>query len=615
LLLPVLIACSDIQDDSSSAFPGLQGPQSVSVIPGPLPRSSIQTYTNGSADSIGLYLTDESASWLGLVHGFKSIGLPFRVVTDLSRALEHDVLIVYPALTGSGSSAETLQSLAAHVRAGNTVMAFSVIGGGMQALFGFEDTVERRSLDAVTFQDSELSSVFLLHEAERSIPLESLSDDPNAVGAGLPGVSYSAPRHPAVALYGDGSAAITHNFFSTESGRLGHAYAIGFDIGHYILRAHNGRFTQFTRNYVNAYQPKVDSLLRFIAAVYQQGESDAVMFEPVPDGQSLVVLLTHDVDYTDSLLNTAAYAQAELAQSVPATYFIQTKYISDYNDSRFFDESSARRLQDLLAKGMEIASHSVAHSNEFRSMPVGSGAEQYPDYQPFVFDFETVNNATIMGELRVSKFLLEQVTGHPVKAFRPGHLSLPEQLPELLMASGYRYSSSITANEALTHLPYKLMVSRAYDTELDLYEFPVTIEDEQWRLQESLPEVLALAEAIGAHGGLMNVLIHTDTTGDKLEFQQRLVSALDGQAVFRTVGDFADWWAARDSLYISSLEKSDNRRLLHLYSAATINGLTLTLPPQWRFEGGIDGSVQQGQRLVLGAFSGPAQLLFSLREP
>ena len=38
-------------------------------------------------------------------------------------------------------------------------------------------------------------------------------------------------------------------------------------------------------------------------------------------------------------------------------------------------------------------------------MPLGTGQESYPHYRPYVLC--QVKNATIAGELRVSKFLLE----------------------------------------------------------------------------------------------------------------------------------------------------------------------------------------------------------------
>jgi len=43
-----------------------------------------------------------------------------------------------------------------------------------------------------------------------------------------------------------------------------------------------------------------------------------------------------------------------------------------------------------------------------------------------------------------------------VVSFRPGHLSYPFALPQALQATGFAFSSSVTAGNALSHLPFRL---------------------------------------------------------------------------------------------------------------------------------------------------------------
>lgn len=610
----VCFSCAASLFAQEIAFPDLQGPSEVTILPTTPERTLPEAFSDGSSDALGIFVADESASWLGLVHGLRSIGVPVRVVTDIEQAFEHDVLVYYPMLTGSSVEPEILRRLAEHVRSGKTLIAFSVIGGGMPGLFGFESTIEHRSRQAIRFQNTPLTERFIFEPEEAAIRLAPLTGAGNSAGVGMPGVSYGNPRRPPIALFADGNAAITQNFFSTNSDAMGYAYAVGIDLGHFILRAHNGRFSGYALEYVNAYQPSVDSFLRFFAEVYRQGEPDAVLLSPVPYGKDLAVLLTHDIDFTESLENSLEYAESEAQLSVPATYFVQTKYVRDYNDDPFFDQPHFNLLQQLSATGVEIGSHSVAHSNEFRFMPIGTGEESYPEYQPFVQDFTSVLNASVLGELRVSRYLLEQTTGQQVRAFRPGHLSLPERLPEMLQATGYEFSSSITANEALTHLPYRLMHSRGYDAETSIYEFPVTFEDEQWALQDSLTEVLSVSRKIGRHGGLVNLLIHTESTADKIPFQEAFVNELRDEAFFTTVNDFGDWWGARDTLEISVLEQRGETRELLINPEDEISGLTLQLPDAWIYNGGLPGSEQVGNKLILGRVAEPTTLLFSIDE-
>ena len=132
------------------------------------------------------------------------------------------------------------------------------------------------------------------------------------------------------------------------------------------------------------------------------------------------------------------------------------------------------------------------------------------------------DNGTVLGELRVSKYLIEKVAGSPeVVSFRPGDLKNPYSLPQAMIASGYRYSSSVTANNSLTHLPFQLTYNRETRSPVGLYEFPVTVEDESLPpLGQRLPEAVDLARKIAVYGGSFVLLIHTNIAGQKLEFEK-----------------------------------------------------------------------------------------------
>ena len=194
----------------------------------------------------------------------------------------------------------TTLNLADFARNGGTLVTFSVIGGGMQEIFGFENSIEVPAQSSLVFTRDAFTSSFVQSSAEGT----------------------------------------------------GHAYAIGNDFGHFILRAHNGRLNKRADTYVNAYQPKVDALLRFLAAVYQQGESNPILLSPTPDAKAVTVLMTHDIDFVVSLDNIPLYAEVEKAANVTATYFIQTKYVKDYSEDAFFTPARIFDIQKLIAMGM-----------------------------------------------------------------------------------------------------------------------------------------------------------------------------------------------------------------------------------------------------------------------
>ncbi|MFM8468460.1 MAG: hypothetical protein ACKODH_00575 [Limisphaerales bacterium] len=190
----------------------------------------------------------------------------------------------------------------------------------------------------------------------------------------------------------------------------------------------------------------------------------------------------------------------------------------------------------------------------------------------------------MLGEMRVSKFLLEQFGGQEVVSFRPGHLQNPYSLPQALVATGYRHSSSVTANDSLTHLPFQLNYDRARTAETPIFEFPVTIEDEEKPpLGERVQAALDVARELARYGGLMNVLIHPDITGHKLQFERDFLTALKPVAWFGTVNDFASWWAARNEVAVD-VEYSANFAAVTLAAPRPLNGLTLHVPAGWRVQ-------------------------------
>ena len=107
----------------------------------------------------------------------------------------------------------------------------------------------------------------------------------------------------------------------------------------------------------------------------------------------------------------------------------------------------------------------------------------------------------------------------------------------------------------------------------------MTIEDEEKPpLGERVQAALDVARELARYGGLMNVLIHPDITGHKLQFERDFITALKPVAWFGTVNDFATWWAARNEVAVD-VELSAN------FAAVT---LTADLGGQ------LDGEIQVG---------------------
>jgi peptidoglycan/xylan/chitin deacetylase (PgdA/CDA1 family) len=463
-----------------------------------------------------------------------------------------------------------IQQLAAHPRQGGTLIACGIIGGGLEEVFGIQEASESRSASSLLFHGEPWLLQGGTPNRNWTIPLR------HPAGADPPiGVTRYRPSSAAtLASYEDGVAGIVQRPIGS-----GWAMAVGVDIGYLLWRGHTLRAEGFSGSFNNRFTPATDALLLLLEAVYRRGEPYAVTLDPTPNGRTMTVLLTHDVDAQTSMRNALTFAKEEQARGVRGTFFIQTKYIRDFNDEVFLTDQWIADMKALAAMGMEIGSHTVAHSKVFDQFPIGTGTEQYPDYRPIVTGRLSARGATVLGELRVSKFLLETLApGVTVRSFRAGELAYPLGLPQALVAAGYHYNSTATANTALTHLPYRLMKDRMDLVEIDQYEFPVAVEDEALPpLGERLPDALKLAEQMSRYGGVLTVLIHPNILDHKLRFEVGLIEALKATAWIGALDEFGAWWRRRDHVEVDVLETNDGLHL-RLTAQEPVSGLTVLLP-------------------------------------
>ena len=373
-------------------------------------------------------------------------------------------------------------------------------------------------------------------------------------------------------MYEDKSAAITQRFY--EQGK---AFAIGFDIGYLILKGHNNRHEEFNRSHVNDFEPTIDVLLRFIRNIYLSSEKDAVTIQTVPYNKNLSVILTHNINTENSLDNALFLAEEEKLLGLHSTYFIQTKYIRDMHPFIFKSEADFKKLRQLEKSGMDLASLGVSGSPLFDQFDQGTGTEQYPAYRPYVMAYEKTYGGTIYGEMRVSKYLIEHyVPSVHVASYRSSNLYIPFTYPQSMIATGYRYSSSVSANASLTHFPFQMTYNREYDDELDAFSFPVTQDDEFppytfARLQPAL----ALAAKIGRYGGCYVGQVHPSPIGRKVE--RAFVNALKDDAWFGSLKDFGDWWVGRNQVTVEVNHDGESRVVL-INVPRRMEGLAIMLP-------------------------------------
>lgn len=593
----------EVPEKDFHRFQGVAGPDDATVVPRHVP-TTWTTYEPGSTSRLAILLTDPDSSWLGLAHGLKSIGIPFRMTRNVHEALAHKVVLVYPMISGKVLKPEELQALAEFPKTGGTLIGVQVLGGGLNHVFGFRDAVASRQRYDMTLATADPLLADLTDPREQRLRVGIRDKGIEVMGT----YGYTDASAP-LARFDDGTAAVTQVAHGP-----GRAYAIGVDLGFLLLKGYNNRGEELVKTFDNEFDPTLDVWLRLIKAMYRTAQEEAVTLGTVPFGKSLSVMMTHDVDFTQSIKHAVEYAEYEKRQGVVGTYFIQVKYIRDYNDDIFFNDEGVRYVKQLADLGMELGSHTIAHSRVFNQFPMGSGRESYPSYAPFVKDRTTAYNVSILGELRVSKFLIDHFSGQSIVSFRPGELSNPFGLPQALLATGYRYSSTATANNSLTHLPYQLNYDRLTDSEVEIFEFPVTIEDEALpKMGDRLPQALEVAKRISRYGGSVVVLIHPNVLDHKLAFEKGFVEGVRTYAWFGSVGEFGRWWAARNRVEVDVVRDADAMRVT-LNVPVSLAGLTLEVPPGWevaRSGNPLRGVAQHGTMVTFPQLQGTYTVLFT----
>jgi len=220
-----------------------------------------------------------------------------------------------------------------------------------------------------------------------------------------------------------------------------------------------------------------------------------------------------------------------------------------------------------------------------------------------------------MGELRVSKYLIERYSRSTVLSFRPGFLANPFSLPQALESAGYRYSSAVTANDVMTHLPYRQAFNRLYASQTMNYEFPVTVEDEKDPPMDGrVDEAVELAQKLSRYGGLFMILIHPNVLGDKLRFLQEFSQRVRDRAWWGTLAEFGAWWEARDRVELDVVYR-EGARYLRLNAPVPVAGLGLRLRDGEALgPGGID-TKRIGELTVLDLPSGVSEFALVMEEP
>ncbi len=535
---------------------------------------------------VAVYLTREDEGGLGLVHAFKEMGIPFFVTQDFDRALEHSCLFIYPEVDGSTFTPDQVRKLTQFVQSGGTIFAQNVFAGGLKPLFGYRDVQGSRTRHGLAIvADGYPLFQYLDRPEERKIPLA----DAKATSLFVTNGYTSDGSSQVLARFDDDSAAL----LGKTTGQ-GSAFVTGVAFDDVILRSQCNRHFQPYRAYVNTFEPGGDVWPLILRAWYEHYEAGAVRLATIPQGKRSWLMLSHDVDWENSVVPMLAFAEMEMRHHTKSTFFMQAKYISDMNGRAFFYGSNLKVLAKLVAMGFDVESHTVIHARGFNQFDLGTGRETYTNYRPHMEKTGMAEGASVLGEVRVSKELIDAaIPAHHTIFFRAGHLRFPPTLAEALVECGYEFDSSFTAPDVMSNFPYELTYDRDFEHESPIYEFPVTIEDEeQPPLAERIGKALQVIQANADNGAVSVILIHSNDPKSKVPAENALLNQLPGDIGVSDMLSFARYWRARDRLVWTIVRgKNPQEVTLTAQSTEPASGLTFSF-------GQVISSVEGGAELL-----------------
>jgi peptidoglycan/xylan/chitin deacetylase (PgdA/CDA1 family) len=388
-----------------------------------------------------------------------------------------------------------------------------------------------------------------------------------------------------LAEFDDGSIGFVRNRY----GR-GNTYLLGLSYAESVLLPQVGDDFEAQRKYVNSIEPSADVIMLILKCIYESNYVPYVYLSTAPYAKPTALILSHDVDAQTSFVDSLKFAKLEKRYGVTSTFFINTKYFTDWMDIDYYNiEENRDAILELHRMGWEIGSHTVSHYKKFSGVAEGDPAVTFETYDP-------QNRITVQGEVRVSKELLDRdVPGLDTVSFRAGDLEFPHILIRVLEEAGYLYDSTYSANDVLTAFPYMAIAERHLGSpESRIIEIPVTLDDSMGYLTPKTVDMAAQSwlEVAAAHRdneAITVLLVHpsdTRTETYKLEAQKRLmegVGVMDGwMGDVRTYGRF---WQSRDKTEFNVFRESNGTLIIH------VNGREKNLYPAIGF---VVGNLKSG---------------------
>lgn len=474
------------------------------------------------------------------------IKVPYDTSSDLGVLQNYPVVVTASRFTSGSLNAGQISMIENYVQNGGVLISSSLRETGLFPAFGITSSNSNDSLFFVNFDTLSEPSLFqyINDSLEVQVSLGRPSSYPNFFTR-----EYSAQTGAQIlGTYENGSPALLKNGFGN-----GFTYLLGPDFRDVIYRNRINADVNAHRTYSNGFEPTTDVFMFLIRNIIREHIPHTIYPHTVPGNAHAVLFLTHDVDSRTAIDTMHFFSSYEKQLGVETHYNITCRYLSDTWMTNFYIGATSE-INQLKTDGHKLASHSVGHFPDFADFVFGNLGNTTANYSPY-YGSGFTSGGSVLGELEVSRDLLEGDFNVDIKSFRAGHLAFPDSLVIGLDTLGYMFNSTYSANDILTSFPYYAFRQQKFTTyRSPVLEIPMTISDvfsnggfTVGNYPQRVTTWLNASLKYRENHAPINLLIHPNRQF-KLTAQQDFLNALPNDVVPFSFEGYGAFWKERNDL-------------------------------------------------------------------
>lgn len=530
-------------------WPGYPRDNAGSILstPPPLPQIPIQGTTVSVLDWTAKDNEGTTEDVLAADHMLSEMGIPNIDTTDLNTAAANPFLVVAGVLnTDSALSSGEIAALTTYVQSGGTLYLWEPSVPALLTALGIAGQTPHTgtAVRPLSFDFSSPQPDPLLRYIDN--PAET-NWQPSFPSADL-SVGYAPGTCVPLAWWDTSDAALVRCNLGA-----GRAYVFGWRLRPLLTLPEREIVPGTEPPNTNAFVPDADIARLLMRGSYEGYAPNLEERQFAPGGHHAALIITHDVDAIVSYENVPKYVDLEKSLGIKSTFLFTTNPYDTGWIAPMYDGTGMESIQYALDAGFDIESHSFGHFPDFATAPFGTGSETAANYMP-MFSWTTMltSGMSVLGEMGVSRWLLQNDFGVSVEGFRSGYLDIPGDFLKGLSETGYERDTSYSAGLTRGSFPFVTFdvdTSTGTVTTYPVMEYPVTISDEtidSSTYDQYLSEWESVIRANYANNAPTILLLHPVDATIRLQALQDLLQRVADLDLW--IGDwktFAKFWEAQ----------------------------------------------------------------------